>query len=159
MKKKSTDPEGQAEIRPIRSNSKERFKWEAEELRAGIEKLVASSHAADYYDTWEDVIAIDELLKLLEAVDARDSLAHLEQVSELEDRIKVLEAERIEVQNKSRIVTCVYCGHAYPPGTPTSNYESLNAHIRVCDKHPMSALRREADDLREQIAVLKAKIP
>lgn len=35
------------------------------------------------------------------------------------------------------VVTCVYCGHEYPDGTPTAKAESLAAHVKVCDKHPM----------------------
>ena len=42
----------------------------------------------------------------------------------------------------SNIVTCVYCGHQYPEGTPTHQAEELTAHIKVCEKHPM----REAED-------------
>ena len=42
-----------------------------------------------------------------------------------------------------KIVTCVYCGREYPPGTPASQHELLTAHIRVCEKHPM----REKEEL------------
>jgi hypothetical protein len=51
-------------------------------------------------------------------------------------------AEEIEIalQNRTQVLTCVYCGHEYPPGTPKSNHESLTAHIEVCEKHPMSQL-------------------
>jgi hypothetical protein len=49
---------------------------------------------------------------------------------------------------ENRVVTCVYCGHQYPSGTPTSQNDQLTAHIKVCEKHPM----REAE---KKIAVLK----
>jgi hypothetical protein len=52
-------------------------------------------------------------------------------ITELADKIAV------ELQNKSQTLTCVYCGHEYPPGTPSSNHEALTQHIAVCDKHPM----------------------
>ncbi len=38
-----------------------------------------------------------------------------------------------------RTLTCVYCGHAYPPGSPTHGADVLTAHVKVCEKHPMRA--------------------
>ena len=50
-----------------------------------------------------------------------------------------LRAERVAIQNDSQTLTCVYCGHQYPPGTPPSNHHALTQHIRHCSKHPMKA--------------------
>lgn len=44
----------------------------------------------------------------------------------------------------ARVVTCVYCGLAFPSGTPTSQDERLTTHIRGCEKHPMYALWQQA---------------
>lgn len=41
------------------------------------------------------------------------------------------------------VVTCVYCGHEYPDGTPAAKSELLTAHIKTCPKHPMR--QAEAD--------------
>ncbi len=46
-------------------------------------------------------------------------------------------------QRETQVLTCAYCGHAYPPGTPASQADQLSAHIRVCEKHPMRELERE----------------
>lgn len=35
------------------------------------------------------------------------------------------------------ILTCVYCGEAYPEGTPPHSEKILTDHIKVCKKHPM----------------------
>ncbi len=40
----------------------------------------------------------------------------------------------------SEILTCVYCGQEYPPGTPPHGAQILTDHIKVCIKHPMRAL-------------------
>ena len=32
-------------------------------------------------------------------------------------------------------IYCAFCGHAYPPGTPTSRSRVLANHIRKCPKH------------------------
>lgn len=40
-----------------------------------------------------------------------------------------------------RTLTCVYCGHAYPPGTPEHGADVLTEHVKRCEKHPM----REAE--------------
>lgn len=41
------------------------------------------------------------------------------------------------------ILTCVYCGAAYPEGTPPHGSKVLTDHIRVCEKHPMRELERK----------------
>jgi hypothetical protein len=41
----------------------------------------------------------------------------------------------------SNTLTCVYCGHAYPEGTPPHGSQILTDHIKVCEKHPMRKLR------------------
>jgi hypothetical protein len=54
------------------------------------------------------------------------------------------------------VVTCVYCGHEYPAGTPAANHELLTAHIKTCDKHPMR--EAEAENAR-LLRVLKGVRP
>lgn len=46
-------------------------------------------------------------------------------------------------EHEDRTLTCVYCGQAYPPGTPTHGAPVLTAHVVKCPKHPM----KEAVDL------------
>jgi hypothetical protein len=46
-------------------------------------------------------------------------------------------------EHEDRTLTCVYCGQAYPPGTPTYGAPVLTAHVVKCPKHPM----KEAVDL------------
>lgn len=43
----------------------------------------------------------------------------------------------------ARVVTCVFCGHEYPDGTPTSQNDKLTEHIRACEKHPMREVERQ----------------
>ena len=47
----------------------------------------------------------------------------------------------------SRKVTCVYCGMAYPEGTPAYGAKILTEHIKVCTKHSMYKLRKALADL------------
>ena len=56
-----------------------------------------------------------------------------------------------EKEMDGRILTCVYCGHAYPQDTPAHGSQVLTDHIRVCEKHPMR--KAEAD-----IAMLRAAL-
>lgn len=49
-----------------------------------------------------------------------------------------------------RTVTCIYCGHAFNDGTPTSQDERLLQHTRTCEKHPLRAAEAERDALREK---------
>ncbi len=48
----------------------------------------------------------------------------------------------------ARVLTCVYCGHQYPQGTPAWGDAALTDHIARCEKHPMRLLREECDRLR-----------
>ena len=40
-------------------------------------------------------------------------------------------------------LTCVYCGMAYPEGTPSHGAQVLTDHIKVCPKPPL----RQAENL------------
>lgn len=45
------------------------------------------------------------------------------------------------------VLTCVYCGMAYPEGTPPHGSKVLTDHIKVCPKHPMAKLRKALSDM------------
>jgi len=47
----------------------------------------------------------------------------------------------------SNTLTCVYCGMAYPEGTPPHGSKVLTDHIKVCEKHPMRKLRKALADM------------
>lgn len=56
--------------------------------------------------------------------------------------------------DSGRVLTCVYCGHQYPQGTPAAGDAVLTDHIRTCDKHPMRSLQQQADRLRNALSQL-----
>ncbi len=68
---------------------------------------------------------------------------------------KRLRAERIALQNDSRAVTCVFCGHVYPPGTPPSNHEALIAHIEECPDHPMRKYKLRAEAAEKYLSFFR----
>ena len=47
----------------------------------------------------------------------------------------------------SNTLTCVYCGMAYPEGTPPAKAQILTDHIKVCPEHPM----RESEEVRKKL--------
>lgn len=57
-----------------------------------------------------------------------------------------------------KILTCVYCGIAYPEGTPPSKAQILTDHIRVCEKHPLRQAEDKIMDLSETIIERDDKI-
>lgn len=65
-----------------------------------------------------------------------------EQLAAANARVVELEADRI--------VTCVYCGHEYPTGTPTSQNKLLTEHIKVCGKRPMRFAEKQLELTRQQ---------
>ena len=62
-------------------------------------------------------------------------------------RIAELE-EWVNDLHSGMYINCVYCGHRYGPnpGTPVAMANVLKAHIEICPKHPMSAMKRERDE-------------
>jgi hypothetical protein len=65
----------------------------------------------------------------------------------------------LDIIAKGKIVTCVYCGLEYPSGTPTSQHELLTAHIKVCPKHPMTALNVKYKALIDVVKELHEALP
>lgn len=51
-------------------------------------------------------------------------------------------------------LTCVYCGMAYPEGTPPHGAQILTEHIKVCEKHPLRAAEAKIAKLREALIFL-----
>lgn len=51
-------------------------------------------------------------------------------------------------------LTCVYCGTAYPEGTPPHGSQVLTDHIRTCEKHPLRAAEITIVKLRSALAGL-----
>ena len=54
------------------------------------------------------------------------------------------------------VLTCVYCGHEYPAGTPASGseVEALTNHIKECQKHPMKKLAEQNKRLYDALVVI-----
>src|ERR1041385_714296 len=48
------------------------------------------------------------------------------------------------MKKPDHIITCVYCGQAYPENTPThgADVAVLTEHIKTCKKHPMRELEQ-----------------
>jgi hypothetical protein len=56
-----------------------------------------------------------------------------------------------EVLHDREHVTCAFCGHVYPRGTPRHGDGALAGHIKVCPEHPMRGLEGELDELRKRV--------
>ncbi len=57
-----------------------------------------------------------------------------------------------------RTLTCVYCGHAYPPGTPAHGSDVLTAHIEMCEKHPAAGLRRHLEAAEQSARLAMGRV-
>lgn len=57
----------------------------------------------------------------------------------------------------NRVVTCAFCGHSFPDGTPVTQDRRLTDHVMVCPKHPMR--QTEADNARLREALEEALEP
>lgn len=90
----------------------------------------------------------------------------LEKIAELESRLATAEAQVTEARQfgeaaaqkyndllaDQRILRCAFCDHEYPPETPPTQHEALEAHIRECSKHP---LRVELATAQSRVRVLE----
>lgn len=52
---------------------------------------------------------------------------------------------------EGRVLTCVYCGMAYPQDTPTWGSQVLTDHIKVCEKHPLRQAEQKIEKLRKAL--------
>jgi len=82
----------------------------------------------------------------------------LDCVKVLSDRFERFREERVAQQKDSQTLTCVYCGHVYPPGTPASNHELLSKHVLECPEPPAAALRTENQSLILQKSKVEAEL-
>jgi len=53
------------------------------------------------------------------------------------------------------VLTCAFCGQAYPDGTPATKHERLTAHVKVCPSHPMRDVERGRDQFMDLLAELR----
>lgn len=99
---------------------------------------------------WNLALAVGALLKRLDA-GAADLKTRTEEREEARDWVR-------RITTAARVLTCAFCGEAYPPGTPTDNHEALTAHVRVCAKHPMREVERERDEMRKLLSRLRVEL-
>jgi hypothetical protein len=59
---------------------------------------------------------------------------------------------------KKELLTCAFCGHSYPPGTPPTQHAALTAHVEVCDKHPMAQWKRRALEAEAKVRAIETKV-
>lgn len=58
----------------------------------------------------------------------------------------------------SNTLTCVYCGMAYPEGTPPHGSKILTDHIKICEKHPLRESENRIVELERQVSVMQQMI-
>jgi hypothetical protein len=63
----------------------------------------------------------------------------------------------IEETKVPNILTCVYCGMAYPEGTPPHGAQILTDHIKVCERHPMRQVENELHKAERLLAEATTK--
>ena len=56
-----------------------------------------------------------------------------------------------KMHRDAQVLTCVYCGHAYPPGTPASGSDALTAHIKTREKHPLREAEARCEKLEKAL--------
>ena len=55
------------------------------------------------------------------------------------------------VSDEPRVLTCVYCGQAYPQDTPAWGDKVLTDHIKICPKHPLRQAESVIEKLRKAL--------
>jgi hypothetical protein len=101
-----------------------------------------------------------------------ESISKIVTVAQLEDDGKkallnivtaALDAAELRGRNSKNVLTCIFCGHAYPPGSPTHGADVLTEHVKVCEAHPMAKYRHALEAIarntsgREPLAAAFAK--
>jgi hypothetical protein len=105
-----------------------------QEIHEYMRHLYRSHNAPDVKQSGLDLQGQGEIVDLwLSTVDERN----------LNEAKLILDAVKITVEScrrTSQTLTCVYCGQAYPPGTPAHGSAVLTEHIKMCAKHPMNEM-------------------
>lgn len=60
--------------------------------------------------------------------------------------------ERENATSRHQVLTCVYCGHQYPDGTPATKHQLLTDHIKECAEHPLRTAEQKIAKLRGALA-------
>jgi hypothetical protein len=66
-------------------------------------------------------------------------------------RLKIPKNIYIRRFTSMNILTCVYCGVAFPEGTPPHGSVVLTDHIKTCEKHPLRAAEEKIKKLRKAL--------
>lgn len=125
----------------------------ARNLPALLDQLTAQAEIADKLNREIDDIQ-DQWKAERNATKARlaAQAAEIERVREERDEARRFGEEAARRYNallvEKRRVTCVYCGHQYPDGTPEAQDAALTEHIRTCEKHPMRAADARVAELK-----------
>lgn len=67
-------------------------------------------------------------------------------------------ADQAQLMNAGRVLTCVFCGKEYEPGSPTHGTATLREHVIACEFHPMRAAVLERDRLSAENLELRARL-
>ncbi len=124
----------------------------ATELAAVLQRLFAlrarKSYRPQAVDDWLHSSNVDRVETLCQS--------DMAFIAELGTELEVRQLERDEarlwavVHGVHQILTCAYCGHAYPKGTAASGVKVLTDHLTVCEKHPMRQLEAKVVELLAQ---------
>jgi hypothetical protein len=74
-------------------------------------------------------------------------------VAVVNERIADTVIAALKAGSSPRVLTCVYCGQEYPPGTPASQHQALFEHVRTCPKHPLAQVVEILDRLTTSVSV------
>ncbi len=91
----------------------------------------------------------DEARAEEQRIHVRDKADHARDIARLTAERDEARAWVRRLTATERVLTCVYCGEAYPPGTPDHGADVLTAHVRTCAKHPMREAEAEVERLRD----------
>jgi hypothetical protein len=88
------------------------------------------------------------------------------EIAALRAQLRQVETEREEARDwvrrmhaESQTLTCVFCGEAYPPGTPASGSDRLVEHIKTCAKHPLHAAEASLQEATELLKLCHGCAP
>jgi hypothetical protein len=73
---------------------------------------------------------------------------------ELERKLSDREEWIARLLRSTHTLTCVYCGHEYPPGTPASGAPALTEHVKECKAHPMYRVQQRLNQAEKLLAAV-----
>lgn len=97
----------------------------------------------------------DDLAALTKERDRLEAELSESKIADYLIQINTLTKERDELKKLNLSTICAYCGTFFEADSDGRKVDALQAHMKICIKHPMREIEKERDELKRENEMLK----